>query len=114
VHHELAKDGNKRVGLDAITDTAKAVDQLDIFTLNHDVLIEAQCRSANVLYEDGFADRRGELLVFSWWPQNKREKVRLFKLHGSVNWFLYAFPVISLCLNPLRVSAIKNTFRHDL
>jgi hypothetical protein len=92
VHHELAKDGNKRAGLHAITDTAKAVDELDIFTLNHDVLIEAQCRSANILYEDGFADRRGELLAFSWWPQDKREKVRLFKLHGSVNWFLYAFP----------------------
>lgn len=92
VHHELAAGGNKRAGLDAITDTAKGVDELDIFTLNHDVLIETQCRAEKIPYEDGFADRRGELRVFSWWSQNRSAKVRLFKLHGSVNWFLYEFP----------------------
>ena len=92
VYHMLTTGTQPRSGLDPITDVANHVDELDIFTLNHDVLIEAQCRANGVAFEDGFSDRRGELRAFSGWPENSREKVRLFKLHGSVNWFLYDFP----------------------
>jgi hypothetical protein len=92
VHNKLTADEKPRSGLDAITETVKHVDELDIFTLNHDVLIEAQCRADAVDYEDGFADRHGELLAFNGWPERTRQKVRLFKLHGSVNWYLYDFP----------------------
>ncbi len=92
VHHELASSKGVRAGLDAINATARYVDTLDIFTLNHDVLIEAQCAANEIAFEDGFADRRGELRAFSGWPDNHRETTRLFKLHGSVNWFLYDFP----------------------
>ena len=88
----LTKGAQPRAGLDAITDIAKHIDEVDIFTLNHDVLIEAQCKAHIVGYEDGFADRRGQLRAFNGWPKNSREKVRLFKLHGSVNWYLYEFP----------------------
>jgi len=91
VHHKLTAGGT-RAGLDAITETAKHVDELDIFTLNHDLLIEAQLEDQGIAYEDGFADRHGELRAFSFWHAERREKVRLFKLHGSVDWFLYEFP----------------------
>jgi SIR2-like protein len=91
VYYKLT-EGKLRLGLDAITETAKRVKTLDIFTLNHDVLVECQCKADDVAYEDGFADRRGELRIFSDWPLERRERVRIFKLHGSVNWFLYDFP----------------------
>jgi SIR2-like domain len=91
VHHKLSGNGQRRAGLDAITDVAKNVDELDIFTLNHDVLVEAQLRSTNFDYEDGFDNRRGELRIFSFWPRDSRKKIRVFKLHGSIDWYLYDF-----------------------
>ena len=92
VYHMLTSGAHPRAGLDPVTAVAAQVDELDVFTLNHDVLIENQCRAHGIGCEDGFADRRGELRAFSGWPDNAREKARLFKLHGSVNWFLYNFP----------------------
>ena len=91
VHHKLAGNRQPRVGLDAITGVAEHVDQLDIFTLNHDLLVEAQLRSMKFDYEDGFDNRRGELRVFSFWPTNARKKTRIFKLHGSIDWYFYEF-----------------------
>lgn len=92
VYYKLTLVNQPRSGLDAVTEVARAVDELDIFTLNHDVLIEGQCKDTGLQLEDGFADRRGELRAFNGWPEHARQKVRLFKLHGSVNWFLYDFP----------------------
>lgn len=91
VYHGLTIGAHPRKGLDAITDVAAHVDELDIFTLNHDVLVEDQCKAGGVVLEDGFADQRGELRAFNGWREHSRKKVRLFKLHGSVNWFLYDF-----------------------
>ena len=56
---------------------------LDIFTLNYDPTIEALCESENISYTDGFDPY--------WNPgafESKNFHVRLFKIHGSVNWFL--------------------------
>jgi hypothetical protein len=92
VHHKLASNDKPRRGLDVVTETARQVDELDIFTLNHDILIEDQCRSQEIALEEGFQHRRGEVRAFSGWPDQRVEKVRLFKLHGSLNWFCYDFP----------------------
>ena len=56
---------------------------IDIFTLNYDPTIEALCESENLAYTDGFDPY--------WNPkafESKGAIVRLFKIHGSVNWFL--------------------------
>lgn len=63
-------------------------DIIDIFTLNHDCLIEKYLRSRGVDPVDGFGDpdpkvRYWNLGVF----QNKESKTNLFKLHGSVDWY---------------------------
>ncbi len=92
VHHKLAQSSGPCIGLHSITDTAREVDEVDIFTLNHDLLVEKQCEARGFTVEDGFADRRGQLRAFNGWPAKRREKVRLLKLHGSINWFLYDFP----------------------
>lgn len=94
VHHSLDRRGEKRQGLDLITTTARSVDAIDIFTLNHDLLVESQLRDDGITdLERGFDDRsRGRCAVYSGWPDGHRKKVRLFKLHGSVDWYLYEFP----------------------
>ena len=98
VHHKLHAGGKERRGLKLISETASAVAALDVFTLNHDLLVEEQLKSDSIDdVETGFNDlSHGQFSVYQsgWWENTKqrRKKVRLFKLHGSLNWWLYKFP----------------------
>lgn len=98
VHHKLQAGGKERRGLGLISEIASSVASLDVFTLNHDLLVERQLKADGITsLETGFDDRsHGEFSVYrsGWWADTKqsREKVRLFKLHGSLNWWLYEFP----------------------
>lgn len=106
VHHKLTPNEKPRLGLKPVTDTATVVDELDIFSLNHDVLVEDQLRAKGFDLEDGFSDQdHGEFRAFSGWSQCNRQKVRLFKLHGSISWYLYDFPLWTSTL-PARRYAI--------
>jgi hypothetical protein len=56
---------------------------LDIFSLNYDTVVEQFCKSDGIPCTDGFS-QRGE-----WQPDlyyRADSGVRLWKLHGSVNW----------------------------
>jgi hypothetical protein len=63
---------------------------VDIFTLNHDIVLE-RCLSRNgIQVADGFDEPVND--VRHWDPdllEGRSSKVRLLKLHGSVDWFLY-------------------------
>ena len=65
-------------------------DQVDIFTLNHDTLIEQELRAQAVDFSDGFEHRTK---TCDYWVTQSfaeaRNKVRLAKLHGSVDWYIY-------------------------
>ncbi|MBI2421737.1 MAG: SIR2 family protein [Candidatus Hydrogenedentes bacterium] len=64
---------------------------MDVYTLNHDMVIEQLLASSGVPHCDGFTDLRGD--VMHWNPDslpNSNARVRLFKLHGSVNWFSFS------------------------
>jgi hypothetical protein len=95
VHHKLSRDAVRR-GLNLISETARHVEALDIFTTNHDLLIEQQLGSDGFTPQTGFDDDgHGEFRVYRsrWWLNSRpRERVRLFKLHGSLNWWRYHFP----------------------
>jgi hypothetical protein len=72
--------------------TANDVEQLTIVTLNHDTLIEQYLMEKEVEFVDGFGERDGDV---RWYDDHlydtQHAKVRIIKLHGSVNW--YAFMV---------------------
>ena len=79
------------VGMALLTDSAKVFEEIDIFTLNHDLLVEKQLESKNVAYVDGFGEPDGDALLFNGsWDQDG-SSVRLFKLHGSVDWHQFRF-----------------------
>lgn len=66
------------------------VSSVDIFTLNHDTVLEDYLSKANVKLIDGFGNPENE--VRYWDPYlfvSKSAKVKFFKLHGSLNWFLF-------------------------
>lgn len=64
------------------------VDNVDIFTLNHDLLIEQYFQRNEVSYIDGFGQPLNQV---RYWDGNLFEStscdVNFFKLHGSINWY---------------------------
>ena len=70
-----------------ISELVKQHRPLDIFTLNYDVSVEAACRAGGMAYTTGHREREGGYAV--WDPrefQGEDLDVRVFKLHGSVDW----------------------------
>jgi hypothetical protein len=65
------------------------VQRIDIYTLNHDTLIEETFRSSDIHYTNGFIHG---VTGFRQWDRaafNGDAALRLFKLHGSIDWFNY-------------------------
>lgn len=66
------------------------VESVDIFSLNHDTLLESYFDKAGITYNEGFG--RPIEGVRYWHPsilENSDTKVRLLKLHGSISWFSF-------------------------
>ncbi|MFA5263339.1 MAG: SIR2 family protein [Opitutaceae bacterium] len=97
VDHVLRCRSRKRAGLSLIVQAARSVKELDIFTLNHDTFVEEQFKGSGLNCEMGFGDRsRGNFSVYQpGWADPRKPRAtttRLFKLHGSLNWYLYEIP----------------------
>lgn len=63
---------------------------MNIVTLNHDTLAEQFLAANGVGFVDGFGERDGDVR----WSDDRvydapSARVRLFKLHGSVNWYSF-------------------------
>jgi hypothetical protein len=81
-------NATKPQNLDMISDVAKVTDELDIFSLNHDTLIECQLDNAGIAFADGFG--KAHTSQFQWsWNAKDAPRVRLYKLHGSINWYRF-------------------------
>jgi hypothetical protein len=68
---------------------ASQYDGCNIFTLNHDRLLETYLQSRLVEFVDGFGQPINGS-VRCWHPelfQDKTARARLFKLHGSLDWY---------------------------
>jgi len=80
------------VGLDLILKLATAtyIEQLNIVTLNHDTLVEQFLAENKVKFIDGFGEVDGDV---RWYDENVFDKsctrVKILKLHGSVNWYSF-------------------------
>ncbi|MGH7969522.1 MAG: hypothetical protein ACREIC_12415 [Limisphaerales bacterium] len=78
-------------GLDLIESLARSRDfeRVDIVTLNHDVLIEDFLHQKEIPFVDGFTGPDGNVRYFDPDLFESATKVRLFKLHGSINWYRF-------------------------
>jgi hypothetical protein len=94
----LSKGSKSTSYLGAIMDGCKDPDlaQVDIFTLNHDGILESALQRNRVAYCDGFdpqVDTIGDGKVLRRFDrelfQTTQCKVRIFKLHGSIDWYRY-------------------------
>jgi hypothetical protein len=80
------------IGLDLVTELATApyIEQLNIVTLNHDTLVEQFLAENRVDFVDGFGERDGDV---RWYDESAYDeshtRVKILKLHGSVNWYSF-------------------------
>lgn len=82
----------KPIGLELLSVVAKEIDDIDIFTLNHDTLMEREFVRSSISFADGFGEKDGDVDQFNWSWNSGRSKIRMFKLHGSVDWYRFRFP----------------------
>jgi hypothetical protein len=92
VWHSLTKEPANLDYLCCVRDACQdaAVSSVDLFTLNHDTVIEQYLDRCNIRYIEGFGIPING--VRYWSPKvfgDSSYNVRLFKLHGSINWFLF-------------------------
>lgn len=79
-------------GFDLLLELAldPTVEVLNIATLNHDTLVEQFLSEKGIDYVDGFGERDGDV---RWSDdrvyENPCARIRLLKLHGSVNWYSF-------------------------
>ena len=90
VHRSLAAKGPP-VGFGLLSSVFDKLGSLDIFSLNHDLLIEDYLDSRSIHYADGFGKWDGDAKPFSWSWNKEDVQVRLFKLHGSIDWYRLHF-----------------------
>jgi hypothetical protein len=70
-----------------ITDACRVAGRADLATLNHDTVLEQALRLVGIAYSDGFERAIAERS--DAWTDTYSATVRLFKLHGSINWYRY-------------------------
>ncbi|WPJ97149.1 SIR2 family protein [Coraliomargarita algicola] len=78
-------------GFELILETVMRLgaDRVDILTLNHDTLIEAELKKAEIPYTCGFdsgLQQDGDVDFFDETAFVNSNNVRIIKLHGSWNW----------------------------
>jgi hypothetical protein len=93
VHSKLASHGVIQ-GLNLLESLARSdeIQRLDIVTLNHDLLIERFLAESGIPFIDGFGDPDGDVRFFEPSRFESASKVRLLKLHGSINWYRFRPP----------------------
>jgi len=68
-------------------------DQADIYTLNHDVLLEGLLQRAGLSYSRGFTTENSEIQYedqpLKVFKNDFTEKIRIHKLHGSLDYFRF-------------------------
>lgn len=66
--------------------SSNRISEVHFFTTNYDRILEYVAESANIELDDGFENLAGELVAP--WNQQFRSKCRLYKLHGSVTYYV--------------------------
>ncbi|MFW6022408.1 MAG: SIR2 family protein [Halanaerobiaceae bacterium] len=93
--HYLALDNGKLQYLRFIKEIYQKenIESINIFTLNHDILLEKYFRKESLNFNDGFREDEdlSAVKIRIWDPDfiNSWAKVNLLKLHGSINWFRF-------------------------
>ncbi|MEJ8802145.1 SIR2 family protein [Pontibacter sp. H249] len=72
--------------------------EINIFTLNHDLLIETLFERFWIIYSDGFSTENSKIIGSEGdrvrtFNNSFTERVKLYKLHGSIDQYSYAYTI---------------------
>ena len=76
---------------DCVTGACQEVEKVDLFTINHDTLLENFLRQNSIEFTDGFGTE-DEFHIRHWNPRvfnDVAAKICLIKPHGSLDWFYF-------------------------
>jgi hypothetical protein len=65
------------------------IKKVEIFSLNHDTLIEQLLDKKKMEYSDGFTEDDLQIRIWNKKSFNDKSKINLYKLHGSINWYQF-------------------------
>jgi len=71
-----------------LCDAVAEYERVNIYSLNHDLLLEQYFKDREMAFWDGFSDDLDAFPV--WRPRNEKDesvKIKLLKLHGSIDWY---------------------------
>lgn len=88
VYQILQKSNETYSQFEIIAELSKMFNAIDIFTLNHDILIETFFKSKNIEFNFGF-EMSGKISFFNRNLLEQKEGINLYKLHGSIDWFSF-------------------------
>jgi len=79
------------VGLDLISEVLhdSTIEEVNIVTLNHDTLVEQLLAREGIQFVDGFGEQDGDVRWYDDALYEKDVRVRLIKLHGSIDWYTF-------------------------
>ncbi len=72
--------------LDIIKDIKELYGNTDIFTLNHDMILENYFKNLKIEFNSGFEKRNGGVFEFDINNYKNEKEFNLYKLHGSIEW----------------------------
>lgn len=87
VRHTLDKQPSCLDHLKVIVEVCERVPGVLLATLNHDLVLEAALRRTEIDYADGFEKTDEDIRL--WVDEWGDARVRLLKLHGSLDWWGY-------------------------
>lgn len=64
--------------------------EINIFSLNHDYLIEQILQENKINYINGFKPLTNEIKAWDHNLFDKKSRIKLYKLHGSISWVRYS------------------------
>jgi hypothetical protein len=87
--YQLLQLSNGNVSqFDIITKLLKLTPDLDIYTLNHDILLETYFAQKKLDFNVGF-EKSDKIYFFNKGLIENNQGINLFKLHGSIDWFIF-------------------------
>jgi len=67
----------------------KGLDEINYFTLNHDILLEKYFKENDLDFYDGFSKKDGDFEIYDSNLLENQKRINLIKLHGSIDWKRY-------------------------
>ncbi|MCK4339262.1 MAG: SIR2 family protein [Candidatus Cloacimonetes bacterium] len=65
------------------------LEKIDIFSLNHDTLLERYLNKNKINFCDGFEEKNGDFRILKVKLFEQNNRINLLKLHGSIDWSRY-------------------------